>query len=348
MRPTWTRRSSCIALGLLACLGHRAVGAQALDAPRWREDSTPAEQALDAAALEGAAAALAAEFTDVHSAVVALRGRVVFSFYRDGDPGKLRDTQSAAKSALSVLLGTAIAQGHIASVDQRVLDLMPEWAGANTDPRAASITLQHLLTMTSGFAVSDPGGTGAPLPPRDAWARALASDPGRSFAYDNSVVPLLSAVLQKASGMPLAEYARQQLLAPLGFAEPSYERGLHLRTLDMAKLGQLYLRRGQWDGRQLVPAAFVDAATQVQNAGGPPVGLSYGYLWWVVPSAAPRPTFLASGFGGQFIWVYPPLDLVVATTSAATLASNQRSHALQWIRTQAFAAAQKRVQSEAR
>ena len=97
MRPTWTRRSSCIALGLLACLGHRAVGAQALDAPRWREDSTPAEQALDAAALEGAAAALAAEFTDVHSAVVALRGRVVFSFYRDGDPGKAHDVRRDAR-----------------------------------------------------------------------------------------------------------------------------------------------------------------------------------------------------------------------------------------------------------
>ena len=79
-----------------------------------------------------------------------------------------------------------------------------------------------------------------------------------------------------------------------------------------------------------------------------PVGLSYGYLRWVVPSPAPRPTFLASGYGGQFIWVYPPLDLVVATTSTVSPDSHRRGHALQWIRTQAFAAAQQRAQGAPR
>lgn len=358
MRPRRPYRSTWIALGLLACLASLAVGpgtgyAQPTPpterAPMpWREASTPAEQALDATAFQDADAALAAQFTDVQSAVVVLRGRVVYTFYRDGDPHKLRDTQSASKSALSALLGTAIAQGRIASVDQRVLELVPDWADANTDPRAAGITLRHLLTLTPGFTASDPTGTGAPLQPRDAWARPLASDPGQTFAYDNSVVPLLSAVLEKTTGMPLADYARQQLVGPLGMAEPSYQRGLHLRTLDMAKLGQLYLQRGQWNGQQLVPEAFADASVRAQNAGGPPAGLSYGYLWWVVPSPAPRPTFLASGFGGQFIWVYPPLDLVVATTAPASMASNQRGHALQWLRTQAFAAAQKRAQAEVR
>ena len=96
------------------------------------------------------------------------------------------------------------------------------------------------------------------------------------------------------------------------------QRGLHLRTLDMAKLGQLYLQRGQWEGRTLVPEAFASASVQVQNPGGPPVGLPYGYLWWVVPSAAPRPTFFASGYAGQFIWVDPAADLVVATTSTVS------------------------------
>lgn len=348
MRPRWTRRSTCIALALPACLAAGAALAQPAPAAAWREAPAPGEQALDAAAFQGPDAALAREFTDVQSAVVVLDGRVVYSFYRDGDAEKLRDTQSASKSALSVLLGTALAQGRIASVDQRVVDLVPEWAGAHSDPRAAAITLRHLLTLTAGFAVPDAIGTAAPLRPRDAWARPLASDPGQAFAYDNSVVPLLVAVLEKATGMPLADYARLQLVGPLGFAEPSYRQGLHLRTLDMAKLGQLYLRHGRWNGQPLVPEAFADASVKAQNAGGPPVGLSYGYLWWVVPSPAPRPTFLASGYGGQFIWVYPPLDLVVATTSTVSPDSHRRGHALQWIRTQAFAAAQQRAQGAPR
>ncbi len=167
------------------------------------------------------------------------------------------------------------------------------------------------------------------------------------FAYDNSVTPLLVAVLEKATGMPLADYTRQQLVGPMDFTEPRYQGSIaHLRTLDMAKLGQLYLQRGEWDGKPLVPAMYVDASVQAQSAGGPPVGLPYGQLWWVVPGKAPRPTFMASGWGGQLIWVYPPLDLVVATTSTVSAASGQRGQALQWIRQQAFAAAQRRVAAE--
>ena len=75
-------------------------------------------------------------------------------YYRDGEPDTLRDTQSASKSALSALLGTAMAQGHITSVDQRVVDLVPEWAPLNADPRAATITLRHLLTLTAGFSLA--------------------------------------------------------------------------------------------------------------------------------------------------------------------------------------------------
>lgn len=348
----------CVSLSLCLLVGGAgltagAVHAQTVAASAWRETATTEEQALDAAAFQPVEAALATQYPDVQSAVVVLRGRVVYRFYRDGDPEKLRDTQSASKSALSALLGTAMAQGHIASVDQRVVDLVPEWAPLNPDPRAATITLRHLLTLTAGFAL-DGGprtrsGTAAPLPVREAWARPLAADPGQVFAYDNSVTPLLVAVLEKATGMPLAEYSQQQLVAPLGLAAPRYQGSIvHLRTLDMAKLGQLYLQHGQWNGQPLLPGAFADASVQVQHAGGPPVGLPYGYLWWVVPGKAAQPTFMASGFGGQFIWVYPPLDLVVATTSTVSPESGQRGQALQLIRNPVFAAVQRRVAGEPR
>ena len=342
--------SLCLLVGGVG-LAASAVHAQTGAASAWRETATAEEQALDTAAFQPVEAALATQYPDVQSAVVVLRGRVVYRFYRDGEPEKLRDTQSASKSALSALLGTALAQGRIGSVDQRVVELMPEWAPLNPDPRAATLTLRHLLTLTAGFAL-DGGprtrsGTAAPLPVREAWARPLAADPGQVFAYDNSVTPLLVAVLEKATGMPLADYAQQQLVAPLGLAAPRYQGSIvHLRTLDMAKLGQLYLQRGQWNGQPLLPEAFADASVQVQHAGGPPVGLPYGYLWWVVPGKAARPTFMASGFGGQFIWVYPPLDLVVATTSTVSPESGQRGQALHLIRNPVFAAVQRRVAAE--
>jgi CubicO group peptidase (beta-lactamase class C family) len=129
----------------------------------------------------------------------------------------------------------------------------------------------------------------------------------------------------------------------LALDEPSYQGGLRMRTVDMAKLGHLFLQRGAWDGKQVVPEGYVAAATQRQNAGGPPVSLAYGYLWWVVPGNNPKPTFLASGYGGQFIWVHPPLDLVVAVTSAVSPDSQRRGQALQLILKRLFATAQRRA-----
>ena len=319
--------------------------AQAQSPTEWRASSA-AEQVLDAAAFNAVGATISEHLGDVQSVVVVLRGRVAFEYYRDGAPATLRDVHSVAKSALSALVGIAVGQGRIAGLDQPVLALMPEWVALNSDPRAASITVRHLLTMSAGFEVNDPTGTAAAGRPQDAWARPLRSAPGAAFAYDNTLIPVLSAVLERATGMPLADYARQQLVTPLMFSEPSYGRGLGLRTLDMAKLGQLFLQNGAWGGKQIVPQAFVMAATQPQNAGGLPVSLPYGYMWWVVPSSAPRKSFMAVGFGGQFIWVYPPIDLVIAITSTGSLDSARRGQALQLIRSRLFTAARQRLASE--
>ncbi|MDN8615988.1 serine hydrolase domain-containing protein [Variovorax ginsengisoli] len=315
--------------------------APALGAAQLR-DSSPAEQALDAEAFQGMDQAISERLPDVQAAVVLLRGRVVYAYHRDGQPDTLHDAQSVAKSALSALVGIALAEGRLASLDQPVLALMPEWTPLNADPRAAAITLRHLLTMTAGFAIDDPTGTAAPGRPQDAWARPLGSAPGQRFAYDNALVPVLAALLEKATGMPLADYARRELVAPLAMQEPSYRRGLHLRTEDMARLGQLFLQKGAWNGRALVPESYVMAATQPQTAGGPPASMPYGYLWWVLPTEAPRRTFMASGYGGQTIWVHPPLDLVIATSATASVESQRRGQAVQLLRTRLFAAAQKR------
>lgn len=289
---------------------------------------------------------IATQLTDVQSVVVMQKGRVVHGYYRDGDPNVLRDVQSVNKSLLSLLTGIALGQRLVASLDQPVVEILPEWASLNRDPRAATITVRHLLTMTAGFAFDDPTGTGNHGKLQDAWKRPLRNAPGDAFAYDNAAVPMLGAVLEKSTGMPLADYARRELVTPLGLAEPAYDaRGTRLRTEDLARLGQLALQKGVWEGRELIPESYVMAATQVQNRGGAPVGLPYGYMWWVVPSDTARPTFFASGYGGQLIWVHPPLELVIASTSTVSADSARRGQSLQLIRARLFAAAQKQAAS---
>lgn len=324
---------------LFLCLGLLAPAAHAQFLP-----ATPAQQAQDAQAFEAIGPLLAGRLTDIQSLVVVLGGRVVYEFHRDGKPDTLRNVQSVEKSALSALYGTALAQGRIASLDQPVVELMPEWRGLNADPRAAAITLRHLLTFTAGFEVNDPRGiTGRSMPPPTAWARPLAAAAGERFAYDNPVIGMLVAILEKATGMPGQDYARQQLAA-LDISDFSHDRGLHMRTLDMAKLGQLFLQDGMWDGKQLLPAAFAQASTTAQSKGGSPANLPYGQLWWAVSPAI----FMASGYAGQLIWVHRPMQAVVAITSTVSGDSQQRGHSVQLVRNALYAAIERRVKMEAR
>lgn len=307
---------------------------------QWRA-STPQEQRLDAAAFDGFDQGIGERLTDIQSVVVVLQGRTVYQYHRDGSPEALRDTRSVAKSALVALVGGALLQGHIAALHVPVVELVPQWRPLNADPRAQAITLQHLLAMTAGFEVNDPEGTAAALPPEQAWARALRTEPGRSFAYDNSVVNLVTAVLEKVTGRPLADYARERLVGPLELREPLYQRGLHLRTVDMAKLGQLFLQDGVWNGAAVLPPGFAATATRPHSDGGLPVRLPYGLFWWV-PSGD---TYFASGYAGQFIWVHAPMGLVVAATSTVSQDSQQRGQALRLIRGRIFQAVQQRLSS---
>lgn len=326
-------RSLAFAICLLVST---AVAAQT--AAPWRP-STSEEQRRDAAAFVDFDAGIAERLPDIQSVVVVLQGRVAYEFHRDGDPEALRDMQSVAKTALVALVGSALRQGHIASLDRPFVDLLPELRPTNADSRTHAITLRHLLSMTAGFAVDDTAGTAPPLAPSQAWARQLRHLPGEFFAYDNSVVTLVTAALEKATGQPVADYARAQLVQPLGMIEPSYQRGLHLRTVDMAKLGHLFLQDGVWSGRALFPPGFALHATRAISDGGPPVRLPYGISWWV-PSTS---TYFASGYAGQFIWVHEPLQAVVAVTSTVSKESQQRGQAMQLIRGRLFQALQKRA-----
>ncbi|NVM93131.1 CubicO group peptidase (beta-lactamase class C family) [Variovorax sp. SG517] len=312
--------------------------AQAL--PPWRA-STPEEQRLDAVAFENIDKDIEQKLGDVQSLVVVLEGRTVHEYYRDGDPNALRDTQSVTKSALALLVGTALRRGQLSSLELSVVELMPEWRALNSDPRAQTITLRHLMAMTAGFAVDDRSGTAAPLTPASAWARSIQSEPGQRFAYDNNGPPMVQAVLERVTGRPMADLARDQLVTPLEMREPTYSRGglASMRTVDMAKLGHLVLLDGTWAGTPLLPPGFVAQMVKPQSSGGPPVNLPYGLFWWV-PSGS---TFFASGYSGQLIWVHSPLRLVVAVTSTISPDSAHRGQALTLARGPVFQAVQRRL-----
>ncbi|MBL0728852.1 serine hydrolase [Piscinibacter sp. HJYY11] len=280
------------------------------------------------------------QLADVRSVVVLQRGRTVFEYHRSGFGAEsLHSVESVTKGVLSLLVGIALAQGRLADLDRTVVELLPELAGVNADPRARTLTVRHLLTMTAGFEgrnrrFFDPKGLAA-----FAMSRRFTANPGEVFRYDNPGANLLAAVLAKAVGAEPAAYAQQHLFTPLAIERTEWEadfeghslgfRGLRLRTRDMAKLGQLMLQRGAWHGRPLVPDAYLAAATEPRGRGGPPLNLPYGYLWWLAPAATGRSaTFFASGFGGQLIWVHEPLELVVAVTSEVSEASNARGQAV--------------------
>ncbi|TWO64979.1 serine hydrolase [Caenimonas sedimenti] len=325
----------------LAMLGAVPLGVLPWTASAQWRPSTADERTADTRAFAALEDPLARRWTDVQSVAIVLGGRLRHEFHRDGAPDTLRNVQSVEKSALTALVGIAIGRGEIRSIDQPVVALVPEWAALNADPRTRDITVKHLLTLSAGFDLGSATSITGKLPPAQGWARPLIAAPGERFAYDNAIVVLLGALLERATSMPLADYARRHLVEPLGMAEPRYAPILHMRTVDMAKLGQLFLQQGRWGDRQLLPAGYVADATRPQNRGGAPVNMPLGYLWWILPNEAPRRTYMASGYAGQVIWVHPPLDLVVAITSTVSADSQRRAHFLQLLQEGILPAAQK-------
>ncbi len=235
-------------------------------------------------------------------------------------PEALHDLRSVAKSIISLLIGIAIDKGYLAGLEVPVLDFFPRRTFAHLDERKRAITLSHLLTMTSGLALTDPD-TGLMRQSPD-WVqfvldRPMAAAPGGRFQYATGNVHLLSAILQQATGQSTRAFAREYLFGPLGITDlrwGSDPQGvtagmdLFLTPRDMAKIGTLMLHGGWWEGRRIVSAAWVKTSTR------PHVTLEgragYGYLWW----AHDRGYYAAHGFGGQHIFVLPKRDVVAVFT----------------------------------
>jgi CubicO group peptidase (beta-lactamase class C family) len=249
---------------------------------------------------------------------------------------------SVTKSVVSTLVGMAMRERRIPDLRTPVLAMLPESDAAN-DPLKQRLTLAHMLSMTSGL---DCRGNGAgnflqAMEQSRHWTqfalgRELVSSPGSTFAYCAGNMQVMSAVLSRALGESAADFARRELFAPLGIERVSWAADrdgvshgfsdLKLQPRDMAKLGLLWLHRGVWEGRQIVPASYL--ATAFTAHADVEQNVKYGYGMWIYPyrgHAGGAPDIEANGVGGQRIAVIPSQDMVVVITGAGLDANNVAS-----------------------
>ena len=321
--------------------------------------SPPAQQGLDPQRICSIGPGLAKlTEADPHGVVVIRHGVLVYEQYFAGDDlrgwtplgvvhhdvNTPHNIQSITKSVVALLVGIAFDRGWLTDLDTPVLSFFPEYADLRT-PEKDRITLRHLLSMTSGLdwperAVSINNNTNilrqariAPDPYRSVLERSVAALPGTVWNYNGGGVWLLGRILEKVSGLPLDQFAREALFEPLSINDWAWERfpngdhpdasgGLQLRPRDLAKFGQLVLDDGVWQRRQIVSAGWIKQMTTRQSPAGMWFGFArgYGYLWWLGRSSIDRQDidWIGSlGWGGQRLYVVPQLSLVIAVTAGA-------------------------------
>lgn len=248
----------------------------------------------------------------------------------------LHSLQSVTKSVTSAAIGTAILAGKLDGLDAPIAPYLQSYDYGANDPRWQDITLGDLLTMRSGIAWETEGGYGTGLHSTDVlenstqWvpyilSRSIDAEPGSTFEYNDGVSVLLGQILAGATGMTAEQWIAENLFAPIGIedyhwkttsaGELDTQGGLYLRSEDLARIGYLFLRKGQWDGETIVPPEWVQASTQpiVENLGegadGSPI--HFGLHWWVRSVDEGRiEAFEANGYGGQRLIVIPDLDVV--------------------------------------
>lgn len=309
-------------LAVAACKGDDGID------DGW-EVSTPAAEGMDAEVLEGARDYAFGDGKRTQGVVVVRNGRIAAEWYWErAGVDSYAASWSVGKSVASALIGIALDEGLIPSLDVPIADYVPSWQGTEHE----AITLRSVMTMSSGldwleaYAISDFNDSdviamvvteGSHLAIVE--EQPIAHPPGDTFNYSSGDAMLLSAVLASATGMTAEEYGQEKLFAPLGIPGAEWWRDtagdtltyccLDMRSRDFARFGQLYLDGGMHDGATVVPAAWVD-----DSLAPSPAYQGYGYMWWLIgatDASIPADTYAALGHDGQYIYVIPSLDLVV-------------------------------------
>ncbi|HJQ34619.1 MAG TPA: serine hydrolase [Pyrinomonadaceae bacterium] len=294
--------------------------------------SSPERQGIPSSAVLAFVEAADKEVDQMHSFMLVRHGHVVAEgWWNPYDARTPHVLYSLSKSFTSTAVGLAVSEGKL-SLDDEVLKFFPDEAPAEPSPNLRQMRVRDLLRMSAGNQTEAPIITWDGQDPamRDAsWVRRFLAHPvpfkpGTHFLYNSPATYMLSAIVQKATGQTVLEYLRPRLFGPLGFESPTWVAspqgvtagayGLSLRTEEIARFGQLYLQKGVWNGRQLVPTSWVEEATarQTSNGSAPTSDWDqgYGYQFW-----RSRHGFRGDGAFGQFCLVVPELDAVVAITS---------------------------------
>jgi len=325
--PCWPLAPPALGSLLLMCL--LATPAHAQPGPTtetWRAHP-PASHGFDSFALAAAVDRAADLAPPLTSLLVARDSTTVAEVYFNGhNPAQGANLKSASKSVLSALTGIALADGILDGVDQPIGPFFPTLL-ANA-PRKQRITVDHLLTQQTGLESTSFGNYGAWVSSPDwvanALRRPMVDRPGGDMIYSTGTTHILGAVLAKATGQPLRAFAQKHLFDPLGVRIRSWQQAptgryfggnnLALTPRAMLRFGQLYLNEGRFRGQHVLPADWVDLSwrTYVRSTYR---DHQYGYLWFTHEFGGERVAF-AWGYGGQYVFVVPRLNLVVACTSS--------------------------------
>lgn len=305
---------------VIALLLPTVVAADVRALPR----ATPESQGVSSDAILDFIQTADREVNSIHSFMLVRHGKVVAeAWWAPESPDKPHVLWSLSKSFTSTAVGLAIADGKL-SLDDRVVDFFPDDLPEDVSNNLKSMRIRDLLTMNAGH--QDELNWRA----EKHWAKAFLAHsvphkPGTHFRYNTPATYMCSAVVQKVTGQTVLDYLTPRLFEPLGIEKPQWDEspqgesiggyGLYLKTEDIAKFGQLLLQKGQWDGKQIVPAQWVEAATskQVSNGSNPESDWDqgYGFQFWMCRHNA----FRGDGKDGQFCVVLPELDAVIAITS---------------------------------
>ncbi|MGD2154418.1 MAG: serine hydrolase [Gemmatimonadales bacterium] len=286
-----------------------------------------------------------ATYPNVHGVLIVRDGVLVLEEYFPGytaagayvdfDRETLHSCYSVTKSVNAALIGIAIDEGLIAGVDQQISGFLPEYADIFVDPDKDRLRLEDLLTMSAGlewdeltYPYADPSNSHywlrrSPDPVRYTLEQPVVADPGLEFAYNSGLSLTLGKILETAVGERPDHYAEDHLFAPLGISDYSWSLwgdgttldtggGLSLRPRDMAKFGQLYLNGGRWGEAQVVSEAWVSESVRPHAQ-----YWAYGYQWWrtrLETDMLMYTSYMGIGWGGQYVFVVPDLDLVVVLT----------------------------------
>ena len=296
---------------------------------------------IDAGVREG-------RYENLHGVVVVRGGNLVLERYYEGEdeiwgrsqgrvafgPDTLHDLRSVTKSIVGLLYGIALTDGVVPAPEALLIDHFPEYPDLAEDPMRRRITVAHTLSMMMGtewderLPYWDPRNSEHAMELADdryrfVLDRRMVAEPGSQWTYNGGATAVLSRLIAAGSGQSLRDYAEARLFGPLGIGDYEWVRGsdgefiaasgLRLRPRDLARIGQLVLDGGRWDGAQIVPADWLARSFETRATVD---DLGYGYQWWLGPQTTDGPDWIAGfGNGGQRLLVVPDADLVVVVTA---------------------------------